>query len=240
MDIFRKIEQSFEANRATHTFNRTLIKWREAWPILEELGDADDIARASRDPGPRALKDAIHVALCVEAAGRGKKRPKDELASIFLCWIFLPGLVLTAKELATTETFDEVSADLLAGFLEAASKVRPTSTHVARHLMRGARLRALTSLRRTETRSSRELELDLEKVGSDDPTASARVLVADALREGIVRPMEIDLLLTEREDLAEAAAAYGLTHANARQVKSRARRRLESWFSESSRGPLRD
>jgi hypothetical protein len=238
MDIFRKIEQSFVAHRASRSFETALTRWSNTWPVFAGLGDTEDIARASRDLGQRALKDAIHVALSIEATGGSEDKPKDELACLFLYWLFLPGLVLVADELCSSDNFDEVTADLLAGFLEAASKVSPSSTHVARHLMRGARLRALTNLRKAQACASREEGLDVEQVGTDDPTASARVLLTDALRLGIISAMEAELLFAEREDLAEAALRYGLSAPGARQVKARARQKLADWLSETSQNPL--
>ncbi|MGH2726718.1 MAG: hypothetical protein ACRDKS_07050 [Actinomycetota bacterium] len=234
MDIFRKIEQSFAAHRASRSFETAVARWRGKWPVFADLGEAEDVARACRKPGPRALKDAIHVALCVEAT----HTPKDELACLFLYWLFLPGLIATADELCSSDNFDEVTAELLSGFLEAVSKVSPSSTHVARHLIRGGRLRALTNLRKAEARASHEEELEVDQAGSDDPTASARVLMADALRGGVISAVEAKLLFAEREDLATTAALHELTSTAARQMKARARQKLAAWLSETSQDPL--
>lgn len=234
MEIFDAIERAFVALRASGRLDLALGAWRSRQADLGDVDCLDVLVRRCRGPetGSRRQKDSIHVALCLEASGK----ERDELAGVVLCWLFLPGLSDLLRNLAEADGDvdpDDVAGDLLAGFWEAASRVGSSSTHVARHLLRGARRRALRGLRGARARP-REAEPGEDPV---DRAALPQDLMEDrlvrAIDAGVLSERQAELVLATRSSIAEMAARHGLSVLAAQQARHRARQRLLSWLTDS-------
>lgn len=228
------IERAFVAYRAAGRLDPALAAWRSRRGGIHDLDCFDVLVGRCRGPqtGSRRQKDVIHVALCLEACG--KKR--DELAGVVLCWLFLPGLSDLLRDLVGVDGGvdpDDVAADLLAGFWQAASRVGASSTHVARHLLRGARRRALRGLRGTRANPGKA------EPGEDpvDEAALPQDLIEDrlgrAIDAGVLSQRQTELLLATRSSIAETAARHGLSVPAAQQARHRARQRMLSWLTDS-------
>ena len=234
MEIFHAIEKSFKDRRASGYLDQAFWLWRQRREELADLNGLDDLIRVCRAPEPASApeKDRMLTALCAEACGP----VKDEMAGLLLCWLFLPGLWNAVRDFRGRDESDreDLAADLLAGFWQAARRVTPATTPVAHHLLRGARREAVRSVTRAQAHAC-ECEL-LEVVDSIPTTSSVGALddtLLRAIRAGLFPASSIDILLATRETIAEVAQSHGLTIATAQQQRHRIRRRLAAWLSES-------
>jgi len=231
MDMFGAMDRAFEAELASGRLDRALGEWRRTRDVggVETI---EELVERCRGPafGTPQQKDEIVVSLCVEAC-----QSDDQRAAILLCWLFLPGLsqVLQALYSSSTIDDDDLVADLLTGFWEAASRVTQDSRCVARYLLLGARRFALKSMR-----GASRVGLSVEYEAADvDAGMLVDVEVSDridrAVCEGIVSRSDVDLVFTTRATIGEVAARYQLSLGAAQQARHRARARLAVWLNQS-------
>lgn len=232
MDMFGAIERVFEVERASGRLPKVVGEWSRRGT----LGDAqtlDDLIQRCRGPvvGSRGQKDQIHVTLCLKAC----HEPRDEMAGFLLCWLFLPGLSQLLRLFSARSNVDQedVFAELLVGFWEAAARVKSDSRYVARYLLLGARRRAKRALRHAALAASTEvIHRDVDPVGQTSVEDLADDGFARALDEGLVSPCQVDLILATRATIGEVAARYELSLSAAQQVRHRARQRLAEWLKD--------
>jgi len=230
MEILAAINHEFAALRAAGMLDRAFEAWRTRWDQLRDLEELDALIGCCRGPkvGTRRQKDRIHVALCLQ----GPSSQRDPLAGVALCWLFIPGLAAVRRDLVPGRGADQedVTADLIAGFLDAASRVHESSTHVARHLLRGARRQALRGLR---VRSPAVIQVDR----APDNRAAPEMWIEDRIRlaidAGILGRAQAEFLLASRSSIALLAARHGMSLAAAQQARHRARQRLRAWLAAS-------
>jgi DNA-directed RNA polymerase specialized sigma24 family protein len=233
MDLFGGTQRAFEVEHTAGRLDRAFSEWKRR-AGLGELDDLETLIRLCRGPevGSRQQKDQIHVALCLQACG---DKP-DERAGIVLCWLFLPGLSPLFRELSNGShaDLDDLAGEIFAGFWEAASRAKPSSTHVARHLLRGARRSATRSLSKAAVPTQ---ATEVMERAADDSVGSCVDDMADdslerALDQGIVNRPHVELVLSSRATIAEVAARYELSLPAAQQVRHRARQRLLGWLTD--------
>lgn len=140
--------------------------------------------------------------------------------------------------IATDDTTKVLFADLvekrslvsLFDFQSGPSRVHESSTHVARHLLRGARRQALRGLR---VRSPAVIQVDR----AGDNRAAPEIWIEDRIRlaidAGILGRAQAEFLLASRSSIALLAARHGMSLAAAQQARHRARQRLRAWLAAS-------
>lgn len=232
MDIFREIEKAFTSHRVSGRLDHALHSWRVRQAGLGGEESLDTLVSACRDaePAGQQRRDGILIALCREACSGSQ----DELAGLVLCWLLLPGLVEQFRGLVSGRRGDrdDLAGELLAGMWEGAARIDDSMRHVARHLLRCARRRALRSLKgSTAVADERPVEQARDDRGLpedmvDDP-------LARAVDEGVLGAEQVELVLADRASIARVAARWGLTLVAAQQARHRARRRLLAWLQTS-------
>lgn len=225
MEMFGVIERAFEMERASGRLTKAV----EEWSRLGGFGDArtlEDLIQRCRGPvaGSRDQKDSIHVTLCRKAC----HEPRDEVAGVVLCWLFLPGLSQLRRAFSARSNVDQedLFAELLAGFWEAAARVKPHSRYVARYLLLGARRRAKRASRHAALAASAEASQDLDANAATSSEDLSDDTFARALDEGLIDRRQVELLLATRATIGEVAARYQLSLGAAQQARHRARQRL--------------
>ncbi|MEX2555563.1 MAG: hypothetical protein WEB06_08025 [Actinomycetota bacterium] len=231
MEMFGVIERAFEMERASGRLTKAV----EGWSRNGALGDArtlEDLIQRCRGPvaGSRDQKDSIHVTLCRKAC----HEPRDEMAGVVLCWLFLPGLSALLRAFSARSNVDQedLFAELLTGFWEAAARVKPHSRYVARYLLLGARRRARRALRQAERAASAEVSHAVDASATTSIEELSDVSFARALGEGLIDRRQVELLLATRSTIGEVAARYELSLAAAQQARHRARQRLAHWLKD--------
>lgn len=236
MDAFRSIERGFQALRRGGRFERALDRWRDDLPQLASIESVEAIIQTCRAPEPEGGgRDPILSALCAAAT----QPPKDEMASLLLCWLFLPGLYTALSSIPRPPWFDaeDLASEALVGFLEAAGKIDSSTTAVARRLLRGARQAAVEAVRKAEVSWDNVEPLPDEFAGSgdDDPAHTYDDTFERAAERRIVSSENAKLVQLDRGQIEEAASRQGLSRGAVYSRRKRARRRLREWLSESSR-----
>lgn len=234
MEISARINQHVMSARARGGLESAFSRWRDRHDALEVARNVDELIELLRS-GPRSQypqkNDALR-ALCLEAAGG------DELAGALLLWLLLPALLLEWKRVHRRDALspEDLESELLAGFWESITWIRPASRKVAARLIQGARRRAIAAVRR-----------DSVWVHATDPVALGDVPVAssgeeldpfasldEAASQGVLSPLDVEVLLATPEGLKAVAEREGLTVKATRLRRGRARRRLIGWLDGSS------
>lgn len=232
MEMFAGVDRALGAELASGRLDRALAAWRRTHDVggIETI---EELIQCCRGPefGTRRQKDAIAVALCMEACQDG-----DQRAGVLLCWLFLPGLsqLLQGLRLASTvEDEDDLIADLLAGFWEAASRVTPKSRFIARYLLLGARRYAKKAMRRASRAGVVTVDFNLDAhAGAAPVDDEVDDRIERALGEGIVSRSDVELVFSTRATIGEVAARYELSLGAAQQARHRARSRLADWLTQ--------
>lgn len=128
--------------------------------------------------------------------------------------VALPGLRRAAGRLARTGRRDDIEADLLEGFLAAVGGVDTSRAGICGRLVNAAHTQARAALHAEEAAASGEVNFAPGSAIPPPPYGHPDLLLARAVRRGVITAAEADLIgATRLEDipLAEFAEAAGLT-----------------------------
>lgn len=232
MDVLQSIDRRFRELRDSGKLDAWLST--VAQQPLAAVSDIGQLKRLCHGPGPapRPERDRLIAALC-DAASR---TPRDETAGLVLCWLFLPGLKAAFVSVPVSDWADreEISASLMVGFFDAASRIELSSSYVARRLLKGARQAALVSVMNTESAWENAVPLFEEIPGGERPDDYDDTLVS-AEQRGVVSADDARMLLADHGEVEDIALDQGMSAGAAWQRRRRARLRLKSWLSESFR-----
>jgi hypothetical protein len=178
---------------------------------------------------------AARDAALAELVGRAQSR--GGAWTVGLAGVLLPGLRRAAGHLAREFPGDtaDIDAEVLTGFLETLAKLHlhPGRRRLAAHLLWGAFNRG-KRLRRTQLETAvRQVPLDATSAAPPPPAGHPDILLARAVRRGVVTASEADLIGATRldgEDLLRLAAEGGHKPDTLRHRRRRAERRLAAWL----------
>ncbi len=182
-----------------------------------------------------AARDAALAALVGRAQAHGGGW------TVGLAGVLLPGLRRVAGHLAREFPGDtaDIDAEVLTGFLEALGKLHlhPGRRRIAAHLLWGAFNRG-KRLRRMELEALvRRLPLEATSVVPPPPVGHPDILLARAVRHGVLAAWEAELIGATRlegEDLLRIAADGGYKPDTLRHWRRAAERRLAAWLLTGS------
>lgn len=182
-----------------------------------------------------AARDAALAALVGRAQAHGGTW------TVGLAGVLLPGLRRVAGHLAREFPGDttDIDAEVLTGFLEALGKLHlhPGRRRIAAHLLWGAFNRG-KRLRRMELEALvRRLPLEATSVVPPPPAGHPDILLARAVRHGVLAAWEAELIGATRlegEDLLRIAADGGYKPDTLRHWRRAAERRLAAWLLTGS------
>jgi hypothetical protein len=157
--------------------------------------------------------------------------------TVGLAGVLLPGLRRAAGQLAREFPGDtaDIDAEVLTGFLETLAKLHlhPGRRRLAAHLLWGAFNRG-KRLRRIELEVSvRQIPVDATSTVPPPPAGHPDILLARAVRHGVLTAWEAELIGATRldgEDLLRLAAEGGHKPDTLRHRRRRAERRLAAWL----------
>jgi hypothetical protein len=231
VDLLDRIEKDLRGLRRNGTLDETLRNWQAKHHALRTFVDAAALIGLLRnaDAPPRPEKDAVLAAICAEAT------QGDGTASTLLLWLMIPGLLRVRQRLAGGALDrDDLDAELVAGLWEATSAIQAGTTGVAARLVNRARRRALFAVRRATDWAGRADAMSIDAVderadvGSIGPSA----LLSEAVRAGVIRATDVELICATRESIGRVSDKLGVTLAAAQMRRHRARRRLIDWLED--------
>lgn len=228
MNALESVETTFRDLRESGSLELRFACWWQQRHGLAGIADLESLIALCRDPAPDPRKDAALAALCVQAR-------TDQAAGVALCWLLLPGLWETVRELPA-DALDpgDLAAELLAGLWAAASAIDENACEVAARLVNGARWGAQRAIRKAIAWNARIVP----GVAPPDRPAYDDVdddLLSRAVAQSIVSEDEIDMLLARRTEVAQLARRLGVSIAVLQARRTRARTRLTAWVKRVSR-----
>jgi len=236
VDLLARIEEELTGLRGSGALTAALRIWSGEYAGLRSFRDAEALIGFLRDPksGPRRRKDAALASLCLVATS-GEQR-----AATLLIWLVLPGLLRVRHTLAGRGVLSpqEFDAELVTGVWEAATRVRASTHDVSARLVNGARWRVLGAIGEAMDWAKRSAPLGAEVSNLPEPEVRAGglpVILAEAIREGVISDGEAELILSTRRTVREVASRSGVTLCAAQNRRLRAKRRLIAWLTESCR-----
>lgn len=228
MNALESIETTFRDLRESESVELRFASWAQERHGLVDVADLECLIALCRDPAPNPRKDAALAALCVQAR-------TDHGAGVALCWLLLPGLWETVRELRA-EVLDpgDLAAELLAGLCGAASAIDENACEVAARLVNGARWGAQRAIRKAIAWNARIAPgvAPPDRPFFDDVDDD---LLSRAVAESIVSEDEIELLLARRSEIRLLARRHGVSVVVLQARRKRARTRLGAWVKRVSR-----
>lgn len=239
MNIIDDIRSAFEGLRGGPILTRAFEGWQARYKVLCDFHDLEEIIALLQDPGgDQQAKDQVLSALCTES------RSGDERARITLSWLFLPGFLRIHQSLGALKVLDpdDLWAEILAGFWEAASSLK-NSSRVAGQLINAARWRATKAIKQTaEYESHREPLSKAFDIAAPGPEPIADDPLEDAISQGVLTELEAELIRLTRLDgytLDEVASRRNASRHSLRLRRHRAEARLASWLRGERVAPRR-
>lgn len=245
MGVLSEIEEGFADLRGSRRLERQFEGWKQGHARLAAFSTVEElIAFVRGQAGEYQDRDEIVLAMCQEAqaetktAGGGRR-----VASDVLFWLFLPALWRVFEEATRPGLADpeEIEAEILLGFWEAAAEERSTSEKLSGRLVNAARHRAWGAVRRAIREAGRQYSVDEESAADFHPDAvewsDPWVLLCWARAEGKLDETEAELIFWTRlqgEPLKTIGPLLRLTDTAARSCRNRAERRLAGWLGRSS------
>ena len=157
--------------------------------------------------------------------------------TVGLAGVLLPGLRRVAGNLAREFPGDtaDIDAEVLTGFLEALDKLHlhPGRRRIAAHLLWGAFNRGKRLRRRELEAFVRRAPLAVTSVVPPAPAGHPDILLARAVRRGVLAAWEAELIGATRlggDDLVRLAAEGGYKPDTLRHWRRAAERRLAAWL----------
>lgn len=233
MAIIDDIESAFEGLRGSSRLRSAFAGWQRRHEALGAFSDVEEMLAFCRDPEPRDLdkRDAVVAAVCEEA------RTGQQVAQHAVVWLFLPGLLRLAQEVDPSRVLEpeDLWGELVAGFWEGVSRVRPGS-RVKGHLLNSARWRARKVIREASEYQSRREDLSdsAEVQGMLEPAiGELGDVLSEVVAAGVITQREADLIrLTRLEGFSLGALARrrNVSKDSLRLRLLRAEARLLSWL----------
>ncbi|MGH2726212.1 MAG: hypothetical protein ACRDKS_04470 [Actinomycetota bacterium] len=228
MNALESIETSFRDLRESGSLELRFASWGGERHGLACIADFEGLIALCRDSAPDPRKDAALAALCVQAR-------TDHGAGVALCWLLLPGLWDTVRELPA-EVLDQgdMAAELLAGLWAAASAIDENACEVAARLVNGARWGAQRAIRKAMAWNARIAP----GVAPPDRAVHDELdddLLSRAVAEAVVSDDEIEILLARRSEIPKLARRHGVSVEVLQARRKRARTRLAAWVKRVSR-----
>lgn len=171
------------------------------------------------------------------------------MATDLLFWIFLPALwkVVEQAERATDFDPDDLQAEVLDGFWEAAIKNRASSKKLSGRLVNAARHQVWRAIRKQAREAHASLDTIEEEEEPDRPDpewADPWLLVCYAQLRGEINETEAEILFWTRfqdEPVGKVAEALGLSYWATHSQLRRTQEKLVHWLDQLGEGfPPRD
>ncbi|MGH2767662.1 MAG: hypothetical protein ACRDIF_01720 [Actinomycetota bacterium] len=245
MGVLSEIEEGFADLRGSPRLERRFESWKKDHACLAVFASVEElIAFVRGQAGEYRDRDEIVFALCREAQAEAKTTDRGRrVASDVLFWLFLPALWRVFEEATRPGLADpeEIEAEILLGFWEAATEERSSSEKLSGRLVNAARHRAWKAVRRAVREAGPQGALDEEPAEDFQPHtvewSEPWVLVCWARAEGHLDETEAELIFWTRlqgEPLKMIGKLLGLSDTAARSCRNRAERRLAGWLARSS------
>lgn len=222
-----------------------LRRWQPRHEALGNFLGLDALVAVCRDRyGSGRIKDDVLIALCDEAIAHPDDQDSkaDPDAALVLCWLHLPGLWEIVRELGRWNALasEDLEAELLAGFWEAASEIGAETRKVSARLVNRARWRGLAACRVAigwETRAELLEPTSAARLLPSSLSWNAAKVIVEAVRRKILTSHEARLVLAPHRDLRAVAEEQGLAPHDAYERRYRLRRRLRAWVATFSEVP---
>ena len=238
MSLVRELEHLFEQVRPR--LDTVFVRWQRLEPTLEKFASADVLIAYCRtqDRALYAEKNDALAALCRLATPTAYPGGSDAEAGVLLVFLFSGAFRNIAKEIGTCLlSLDELDAEMLCGFWEAAARVRTNSRAASTRLYHGARIRAWKAVAQARQRACSTADLDCSAFPSSAPSPNPPAILSQALQEGVIDQIQCELIAAtqiDREPTAPVARGLGITRAAATMKRTRAMRRLATWLAATS------
>ncbi len=238
MSLVGELEPLFQQVRPR--LDAVFVRWQRLEPTLEKFASADELIAYCRtqDRALYAEKNDALAALCRLATPAAYPRTDDAEAGVLLIYLFSGAFRNIAKEIGPCLlSLDELDAEMLCGFWEAAARVRTNSRAASTRLYHGARLRAWEAVAQARQRACSTVDLDCADVLSPAASANPPGILSQALQEGVINQIQCELIAAtqiNKEPTVPVARSLGLTRAAATMQRTRAMRRLAAWLTATS------
>ena len=238
MSLVGELEHCLEQVRPR--LDAVFVRWPRLEPTLEKFASADELIAYCRtqDRALYAEKNEALAALCRLATTAAYPADSDAEAGVLLVYLFSGAFRNIAKEIGPCLlNLDELDAEMLCGFWEAAARVRTNSRAASTRLYHGARIRAWKAVAQARQRACSTADVDCAAIPSSAPSPNPPAILSQALKEGVIDQIQCELIAAtqiDKEPTAPLARSLGLTRAAATMQRTRAMRRLAAWLTVTS------
>lgn len=238
MSLVGELEHLFEQVRPR--LDAVFDRWQRLEPALEKFASADELIAYCRtqDRTLYAEKNEALAALCRLATPTAYPGGSDAEAGVLLIYLFSGAFRNIAKEIGPCPlSLDELDAEMLCGFWEAAARVRTNSRAASTRLYHGARIRAWQAVAQARQRAATMADVDCATLPPPAPSPNPPAILSQALREGVIDQIQCELIAAtqiDKEPTAPLARSLGITRAAATMQRTRAMRRLAAWLTATS------